>query len=298
MPAPGRQIEGIRPETPVQELAHAAIVQRLAAVATHFPLAAGGTIGDDERVHQLRVATRRAVAALELFDDFSPPRRTKRLIGKLKSIRRAAGKARDLDVLMAQLGTSSQAPPGLLQRLSEQRHAAQEEIVDLFERHVPNERLANCVQSVTDRIRPRSKKARKGSRKPIEIWAPKRLQKAATEFLKTVPDSLDRPTALHALRIEGKRLRYTLELLASGIATVIYHELYPLLEQLQDRLGAINDHRVAIERLATHSTEAGEQIKNERTAMQDEIDQFGPWLHDTFLPRFQRVIEETERDTQ
>lgn len=290
MPAPGRQIEGVRPETPVQELAHAAISQRLEAVTTQFPLAAEGAIEEHERVHQLRVATRRAVAALSLFQGFCPPRCTRRLLKKLKQIRRAAGQARDLDVLMIQWSASSaEAHPELMQRFMEQRQAAQVEIVTLFQNLMPEHQLENITQAVTDRIRPRGKRANKWASQPLAKWAPKRLRNAIELFCQAVPESLDTPEQLHPLRIEGKRLRYTLELLAPGLPAETYDALYPLLEKLQDRLGKINDHRSAIDRLTSHSVNSTQLIEKEDVAMREAVEHFGPWFHEDLLPQLEAV---------
>jgi CHAD domain-containing protein len=53
--------------------------------------------------------------------------------------------------------------------------------------------------------------------------------------------------SLHQLRIAGKRLRYTIELFACVADDLLRQSVYPHVEELQDRLGKINDH-VAAER--------------------------------------------------
>ena len=58
---------------------------------------------DIEHVHRLRVSTRRAVAALKLYRDWLPPAKFRWVKKRLKKIRRAAGDARDLDVLAERL---------------------------------------------------------------------------------------------------------------------------------------------------------------------------------------------------
>ena len=50
---------------------------------------------------------------------------------------------------------------------------------------------------------------------------------------------------LHAFRIEGKQLRYAMEIFAGAFPPAFRGELYPLVEQLQERLGKINDHATA-----------------------------------------------------
>ncbi len=51
--------------------------------------------------------------------------------------------------------------------------------------------------------------------------------------------------ALHAFRIQGKQLRYAMEIFAGAVDRAFRSELYPLVEQLQEKLGAINDHVTA-----------------------------------------------------
>ncbi len=53
--------------------------------------------------------------------------------------------------------------------------------------------------------------------------------------------------ALHAFRIQGKQLRYAMEIFAGAFDRAFRSELYPLVEQLQEKLGAINDHATARE---------------------------------------------------
>ena len=51
--------------------------------------------------------------------------------------------------------------------------------------------------------------------------------------------------ALHQLRISGKKLRYTMELLAGAFPARFTEGLYPKVKVLQDRLGEINDFATA-----------------------------------------------------
>lgn len=295
MPIPGRQIEGVRAETLVGELARVVIEQRLAAVVTCFPLAAEGVTDDRERVHQLRVATRRAVAAMRLFEDFCPHRSTSRLLRDLKRIRRAAGRARDIDVFLTRLANSSGAThQELLSALSQERQTAQQEIVDLFERFMESDRLTSRLKAVTARLRPRGRKAKGWGRKTIAQWAPRRLRKAIERFIEKAPNSFTHADELHPLRVEGKRLRYTLELLAAGLPAEDYERIYLSLEELQDRLGLINDHASAIDRLRAADIQdraaIDQLVENEHADMQQEIEQAATWFRESFLPRLQSAI--------
>jgi CHAD domain-containing protein len=291
MAVPGRQIEGVTSDALVIDLARAAVEQRLLAVTTCFPQAAQARDEDRERVHHLRVSTRRAAAALRLFRRFYPRRRTKRLLRDLRRVRRAAGRARDLDVFLLRLAAVSDSHHSLIQDLSAERQSAQRELVDLFEQLGASNRLASNVEAVTKRQNPRGKKAKRWSRQTLAEWAPRRLRKAVSTFLSAVPQSLDRVDDLHPMRIAGKQFRYTLELLATGLLNEEHESIYALLEELQDRLGAINDHQWAIRRLESGRFDDKQKndrlVEQETTAMQDAIAQNQPWFRETFLPRLQ-----------
>src|SRR5262245_41447558 len=103
MPTSSKWIDGIGPETPVEEAARRSLEPRLAAVSHMLPMAAHLASHDIEHVHRLRVATRRATSALKLYRECVPPKRYRWLKKRLRSVRRAAGDARDLDVLAGRL---------------------------------------------------------------------------------------------------------------------------------------------------------------------------------------------------
>ena len=59
--------------------------------------------GDIERVHDMRVATRRLRAVLEVFAPCFPAREHRRLIGEVKALADALGERRDPDVMIERL---------------------------------------------------------------------------------------------------------------------------------------------------------------------------------------------------
>jgi CHAD domain-containing protein len=60
--------------------------------------------GDIERVHDMRVATRRLRAALEIFEACFPPKRWRRALKRVKALADALGERRDRDVAIEFLG--------------------------------------------------------------------------------------------------------------------------------------------------------------------------------------------------
>src|SRR5262245_40123977 len=87
-----------RPNDFLAEVARDVIAGRLAAVWNFLSLAAKHP-SRAEYVHDLRVWSRRSVATIDLFKSLLPHRRARRMRRRLIRVRRAAGLARDLDVL-------------------------------------------------------------------------------------------------------------------------------------------------------------------------------------------------------
>jgi CHAD domain-containing protein len=55
-------------------------------------------LGEVERIHDMRVATRRLRAALEVFEDCFPRKRHRKALKKVKKLSDALGERRDVDV--------------------------------------------------------------------------------------------------------------------------------------------------------------------------------------------------------
>ena len=83
----------------VRSIARRALGSRLRRLWHFLDLAVRHPAEESENVHQLRVSSRRAASALKIFNDWLPPRRGRSIARHVKKIRRAAGEARDLDVL-------------------------------------------------------------------------------------------------------------------------------------------------------------------------------------------------------
>jgi CHAD domain-containing protein len=237
------------PDAPVPRAARKALASRLRAVE-HYLQEAAQVSGDDTRnaeaVHQLRIWTRRAAAALRLFEPVLPQRRCKRLKRTLRRIRRTAGQARDCDVLAERL--ESGELPGLAHtvvHLRSQRKTAERELAKLHNKLVRRGKL----RRQGDKLR---KKARwRGGKQALAFapWCREQLQPLCDEFFTLAGGDLSRDTALHQLRLSGKRLRYGLELAPAAIPAATHCRLYDDLSEVQDKLGAVCDAVVAAGRL-------------------------------------------------
>src|SRR5436305_12918635 len=98
--ADGKWIEGLGPKAHTAEAARRVLELRLQVVRISLPLAVHDADRDIEHVHRLRVATRRAGAALKLFESCLPNKAFRRARKQLRAMRRAAGEARDWDVFI------------------------------------------------------------------------------------------------------------------------------------------------------------------------------------------------------
>lgn len=122
--AKARDIPGIGCQTPFREAAVRAVEVRAEEL---FSFADGVLdLSDVERVHDMRVATRRLRAAMEVFGPCFPPRRLKRALADVKALADALGARRDPDVQLQALAEyARELPHSDLSRM-EQRLAARQ----------------------------------------------------------------------------------------------------------------------------------------------------------------------------
>lgn len=107
--ARAREIEGLEADLPFGEAAALAVETRAAEVLEHST-----AVLDTERiegVHDMRVATRRLRAALEVFAPCFPGKAHKELLKEVKRIADRLGERRDPDVAIAALSTFAASLP-------------------------------------------------------------------------------------------------------------------------------------------------------------------------------------------
>src|SRR5438105_1865201 len=111
--AGGKWIDGLTAAMPVTEAARLVFDVRLEPIRRSLGRVEKHPQENPEDVHQLRVGTRRAVAALKIFEDWLPGKRYREARRRLRRLRRAAGAARDWDVFLASLTEGRRTTPGL-----------------------------------------------------------------------------------------------------------------------------------------------------------------------------------------
>lgn len=250
----GKWIEGVSAEDRVADVARRTLEVRLSVVEHYLPLAAQHADETVENVHQLRVSSRRARAALQLYEEFLPEKKTRWISKQLSQIRRAAGEARDCDVLQERLSTAAtpssakQDLDKILKRIRQHRRDAQPAIIEVFEKLTVGGKFHNRIDQLLQRVRPRRGKAMRKKFALFQRWAPRQLRPIVADFLYSSPNAKRSLDDLHRCRIRGKNLRYAMELLAPAFPEAFRDELYPFIEQIQSRLGNVMDHLAAQER--------------------------------------------------
>ncbi|MEX1223007.1 MAG: CHAD domain-containing protein [Pirellulales bacterium] len=269
----------VSPTDRVAKAAERILRARLIAVEDYLRRAGSGKQPNEEDVHQCRVWTRRSIAAVEFFSPLIRRKDTKWLLKQLKKIRKSAGEARDDDVLLLRLADAGVDPQsGVYRRVKKHRRRAQRPLRATHSKLIVSDKFARRVGKSLRRLR----KSNRGNRTSFATWADQRVHRTLRKFFATADALNHDPAALHKFRVHSKKLRYTMELTVGVYPVLFRDELYPQIEQLQARLGELNDHAVAKQRYARwNATANGEVDHAELGSMIDqESDELAASLRD------------------
>ena len=206
---------------------------------------------DPEELHAMRVSTRRMRAAWRVFGDGFRDKRTARFRQRLRIVAARLGAVRDLDVLIeATEAFAANLPTGerdgldpLIASWREQRDDGRRLLV----RELDSGGHRRFVEDYRDFVLTPGADVR-----PVDPTSPHRVRDTAGSRIwiayervrayESVLKWADVPT-LHQLRIEAKRLRYTLEFVREALGPEA-PALISRVVALQDHLGAMNDAEV------------------------------------------------------
>ena len=202
---------------------------RLAAVQRSLGGVAEGNVSRDD-VHELRVAARRAAAAVDVVRALVPRQCRRWLKGSLKKLRRAAGRVRDLDLL-----ASAGLGPALVKVVARRRSRAGRQL-QAFARRFPvgvwrkvaGEAVAGVAGAMSAAV--------------VRREVDRRLRSISARFVKRADRRLRHERSIHRLRIAGKKLRYALEVSASIVPLSGGDQGEVVLRRIQDRFGTAMDH--------------------------------------------------------
>jgi CHAD domain-containing protein len=152
--AKARPIPGLAAAEPYATAAAKIVAVRAREVADHSQGVLD--ITDIERLHDMRVATRRLRAALEIFEPCFPKRRFKEALSEVKVIADALGERRDRDVTIVALeefssGLSAPDRPGIAS-LAEQIRIEQAQANARIEPFVGAQRLAALSERLSELV--------------------------------------------------------------------------------------------------------------------------------------------------
>jgi CHAD domain-containing protein len=251
--ANGKWISELNASMPLADAARRGLNVRLQVVHHYLPLALEHWTEDAEHIHQLRVGTRRAGAALSIFRCCLPGKLHKNLRKHLRKLRRAAGAARDWDVFSESLRLrESQAAAAqrcgldfLIGYSMGQRTTAQEALAAASPK-APRDFESVVVEALANLRQPSADSA---ARRFGDMARP-RLACLLQQLESAAAGNLEEYEHLHQVRICGKHLRYCMEIFASCFEESFKERYYPMVEEMQDILGHANDSHVASQRLA------------------------------------------------
>lgn len=232
---------------------------------------------DIESIHRMRVATRRLRNGLELFKDCLPKKKARTWQDHIRKITHSLGKARDLDIQIALLDNLYDETldeiykPGfrrLLLRLKQRRAKAQKQV----KRALLDFQESKSLKKMRGQFEALSANA-----DDIYLFTPSLYQRAFTAINHALADFLsyqeyihspEEIAKLHAMRLAGKKLRYTLEIFSPIYKQALIPHVQ-IMKDIQDQLGSIHDDDVWVNWLPKF-------IDKEQSRIEDYFGNNGP----------------------
>lgn len=221
-------------------------------------LEAGVRLGERaEDLHDMRVAIRRFRAAASLFEDFLP-KRFLALDHGLRDLADILGTVRDLDVQLERISDwqeSEERFGDVLAELTHRREAARARMLRFFD-SARYRRLLVAAEALLAKERVRSP-----GRIPTAFAIPDLIRERHRRYVRRAKSLKpgDSPKAFHRARVEGKRLRYAVELVSEVYAPEATR-YYRRLSVVQDVLGKLQDGAAAAETLAKIEPKVGKDL--------------------------------------
>jgi len=256
---------------------------------------------DIEPVHQARVASRRMRAGLDMFDDCFDAKKAGQWRKRIRRLTKGLGLARDLDVqirfldgFLAGLNEKDRRHgPGverLLLRLRQGRQDVQPKVIKTLDAL----QKGNLMAEMAGELEKELFQLRHGG---VSLQSPYAYERAAAHIRERKRDLLSHEHTLadpadtdghHQLRIDAKRLRYTME-----ICDPVYEgQLAPVIKavkKVQSLLGDVHDCDVWVEHVQNF-------MEQERTRTIEYFGHHGPF--NRFKPGLQLLIDERLRHRQ
>ena len=243
-----RQVIGIKVDDSLAQAGKKVWLYHFALMISHE---VGTHLGKEiEELHDMRVATRRMRTAFDIFAGAFDPRLMKHYLKGLRAIGRVLGQVRDMDVILEraltyQKSLDEQAQPGLEPLIDRWKQQVNKKRTKLI-KHLESEAYERFKQSFNEFLQAEVDEAAASSAEyettnrlrdivPMLVYSRYAAVRAYDSVL---------PIAtlgqLHALRIEIKKFRYTLEYFREILDDSAGKAINEL-KQYQDHLGELHD---------------------------------------------------------
>jgi CHAD domain-containing protein len=229
-------------ETPASAAARRALAIHL---LTWQDYEAGALLGEPGAIKKVRGAARRLRITLEIFADYFKKKPTKRLRRRLREMESVLGRVRDLDIVLADVRAYQEGLP------PDARRPALGPLVDAWAK-MRGEALAGALAWLSSPAASdlQATLLNFAAAPPVRGDAPLR-EGARPLFQSAVSEIAERQAAVargdlksyHRLRLAIKQCRFTIEFIRPALPPPADEILADVI-RMQDRLGAINDHRL------------------------------------------------------
>lgn len=247
LPALQALIQPVLTEDTMSEAGRKILLQNFVDMLTHE----SGIVGDDaiRHVHQMRVATRRLRSAFRVLGDYYDPTMIHPILKSLKHTARLLGEVRDLDVMISRIkelqlsGNEAQKATFemLIQQLTRKQNTVRAHLLDWLDsreyRRFIKRFSAFLSEAGCGALPLENSVTPYQVRHVVPIIFHEQLSKVRA--YDTVLPSTD-ANLLHRLRIECKRLRYTLNFFDSVLGATV-GDFIDEIKYLQEYLGQLND---------------------------------------------------------
>ncbi len=212
--------------------------------------------GDVDGIHDMRVAMKRLREAVRLFRRLMPRKQRAQVLGLAEGFNDALGRVRERDVLIAdarwvadRVEDAETVVGVLLDVWGEERSRGQTDIVDTWDRMIGRDRFFQRLRRLARDTKKRKRKLNAVRLEQFAYYAVTARMERALRRLEEVrapgkegAEGQPDPAAVHRLRIDVKRLKYTMEPFLTVLPATT--EPYRVVAALQETLGLAHDFDV------------------------------------------------------
>lgn len=208
---------------------------------------------DPEAVHDMRVATRRLRAILQIIHDIAPAKEVRYFRKELQYLAQTLSPVRDGDVFLQQVADYIAALPEftrtealvLPEAIKRDRAAGRATMLAYLDSPRAADLKRDFAMFITDRPKNWHTTVRVRDLAGSHIWRRYEELRAHEVHINLHGDLSSQSEELHEMRIAGKRLRYVLEMYAEPLGPDTRRCLKPLMA-VQEHLGSLQDIAVAV----------------------------------------------------